>query len=87
MLALRLPKDLETRLSSLAKRTGRTKSYYARQAIEVFLEDQEDYLVAVARLEKQRPGVPLEEVERLLTIALRRRSHPTARGGGRPTTG
>ncbi|MFZ1774423.1 MAG: TraY domain-containing protein, partial [Rhizobiaceae bacterium] len=33
MLALRLPPDLEKRLDDLAKRTGRTKSFYARQAI------------------------------------------------------
>lgn len=30
MLALRLPADIEARL---AKRTGRSKSYYAREAI------------------------------------------------------
>ena len=33
MLALRLPPEVEKRLDSLAKLTGRTKSYYARQAI------------------------------------------------------
>lgn len=33
MLALRLPPDIETRLEALAKRTGRTKSFYAREAI------------------------------------------------------
>ena len=33
MLALRLPPDLERRLDALAKRTGRSKSFYAREAI------------------------------------------------------
>ena len=33
MLALRLPEDIEKRLDNLAKRTGRSKSYYAREAI------------------------------------------------------
>lgn len=33
MLAIRLPEEMEKRLETLAKRTGRTKSYYARQAI------------------------------------------------------
>lgn len=33
MLAIRLPEDIERRLDKLAKATGRTKSYYARQAI------------------------------------------------------
>ena len=44
MLALRLPKDLEQRLEALARRTGRTKSYYAREAISEYLDEQEDYL-------------------------------------------
>jgi RHH-type transcriptional regulator, rel operon repressor / antitoxin RelB len=46
MLALRLPKDIEDRLDALAKRTGRTKSFYARKAIVHFIEDLEDVLDA-----------------------------------------
>ena len=33
MLALRLPPEIEKRLATLAKKTGRTKSFYAREAI------------------------------------------------------
>ena len=33
MLALRLPEEIEIRLEKLAKSTGRTKSFYAREAI------------------------------------------------------
>ncbi|MBM3814141.1 MAG: TraY domain-containing protein [Acidimicrobiia bacterium] len=69
MLALRLPKHIEKRLERLATRTGRTKSYYAKQAIVEFLEAEEDYLLALARLERQRPGIPLEELERRLGLA------------------
>jgi RHH-type rel operon transcriptional repressor/antitoxin RelB len=32
MLAIRLPPEVEARLERLAKRTGRTKTYYAREA-------------------------------------------------------
>ncbi len=46
MLALRLPKGIEDRLDALAKRTGRTKSFYAREAILEHLEDLEDYYLA-----------------------------------------
>lgn len=42
MLALRLPKDIEDRLTSLARKTGRTKSFYAREAILLYLQDLED---------------------------------------------
>lgn len=68
MLALRLPAELENRLDELAKKTGRSKSYYARLAIEEFLQDQEDYLLAINRLEKDLPGIPIDEVERRLGL-------------------
>ena len=53
MLALRLPSDIESRLEKLAKLTGRTKSYYAREAILAHLDDLED---AYAAKRRQRPG-------------------------------
>ena len=46
MLAIRLTPDLEQRLAALAKKTGRTKTFYAREAIEQHLEDLEDYYLA-----------------------------------------
>ena len=46
MLALRLPVDIEERLAKLAKLTGRTKTYYATQAIIQQIEDIEDYYLA-----------------------------------------
>lgn len=69
MLAIRLPKDVEDRLEALARQTGRTKTYYARQAILEYLDDLEDYYLAVARLEENLPSIPLEEVERQLGLA------------------
>jgi RHH-type rel operon transcriptional repressor/antitoxin RelB len=54
MLAIRLDKEIESRLESLAKKTGRTKTYYAREAILEHLEDMEDYYLAVEVL--QNPG-------------------------------
>lgn len=42
MLSLRLPEELEDRLERLAKTTGRTKTYYAREAIEAYIQDLED---------------------------------------------
>ena len=68
MLALRLPAKLEKRLEELAKKTGRSKGYYARLAIEEFLQDQDNYLLAISRLEKDLPGIPIDEVERRLGL-------------------
>ena len=51
MSAIRLPEKNEKRLEALAEKTGRTKSFYAREAIMEHLEDLEDYYLAVHRLE------------------------------------
>jgi RHH-type transcriptional regulator, rel operon repressor / antitoxin RelB len=68
MLAIRLSATLEKRLDRLAKRTGRTKTYYAREAILQYLDDLEDVYLAEKALEDVRSGrskpVPLEKVMR-----------------------
>ncbi|PYX59233.1 MAG: anti-toxin [Acidobacteria bacterium] len=68
MFSVRLSPKLEARLSRLAKRTGRTKAHYAKKAIEEFLEEQEDYFIALSRLEEKLPGIPLEEVVKKLGL-------------------
>ncbi len=73
MLGLRLEPELEQRLESLAKATGRTKSYYAREAIEQFLEDREDYLKGISVLERLERGeestITLRKLEERLELA------------------
>jgi RHH-type rel operon transcriptional repressor/antitoxin RelB len=68
MLAIRLPEKIEKRLERLAKQTGRTKTYYAREAILQYLDDLEDIYFAQKELEAIRFGrsktIPLEEVMR-----------------------
>ena len=63
MLALRLPPELEKRLNALAKKTGRTKSFYAREAILRQIEDIEDDYLARHRLARGGPRVTLEQLE------------------------
>ena len=66
MLAIRLPESVEKRLARLAKRTGRTKTFYAREAILRYIEDLEDVYDAERILERVRSGkektVTLEDV-------------------------
>jgi RHH-type transcriptional regulator, rel operon repressor / antitoxin RelB len=73
MLAIRLPSDIEARLDELAKRTGRTKTFYVRQAIIEHLTDIEDIYLAEGRLEELQSGksqtFTLAEVERDLGLA------------------
>jgi RHH-type rel operon transcriptional repressor/antitoxin RelB len=66
MLGIRLEPELEEKLESLAKETGRSKSYYAREAIRQYLEDREDYLKGIAALERREPTITLDELERRL---------------------
>ncbi|HLB90618.1 MAG TPA: ribbon-helix-helix protein, CopG family [Terriglobales bacterium] len=68
MLTVRLSPKLEARLNKLAKRTGRPKAYYAKRAIAEFLDEQEDYLIAVARLEDELPPIPLSKVVKRLGL-------------------
>ncbi len=56
MFSLRLPKDIEERLEGLAKRTGRTKTFYVRQAILTHLEDIEDTFQADEIMERVNSG-------------------------------
>jgi RHH-type rel operon transcriptional repressor/antitoxin RelB len=68
MLAIRLPPEIEARLEKLAKRTGRSKTFYAREAILEHLQDLEDYYLAERRARAVAAGkertIPLEEVIR-----------------------
>jgi RHH-type rel operon transcriptional repressor/antitoxin RelB len=64
MLALRLPPEIEQRLDALAKKTGRSKSYYAREAILRQIEDIEDDYLARRRLSRGATRVTLESLER-----------------------
>jgi RHH-type transcriptional regulator, rel operon repressor / antitoxin RelB len=66
MLAIRLPASIEKRLARLAKVTGRTKTFYAREAILRHLEDLEDLHKAERVLGRIRAGkertISLDEV-------------------------
>jgi len=70
MLAVRLDKELEERLERLAEKTGRTKTFYAREAIEAHLDDLEDFYLAEERLRdfRSEDAIPLAEVEKRLGL-------------------
>jgi RHH-type transcriptional regulator, rel operon repressor / antitoxin RelB len=66
LLAIRLPEQIEKRLDRLAKRTGRTKTFYAREAILRHIADLEDLYQAERSFARIRAGkdrtIPLDEV-------------------------
>jgi RHH-type rel operon transcriptional repressor/antitoxin RelB len=73
MLSVRLPENLEKRLSHLARVTKRPKSFYVREAIERSLEDMEDvYLAETAYenfLKSGEKAIPIEAVESSFDLA------------------
>ncbi len=73
MISLRLPTEIEERLAALAEQTGRTKTYYVREAILQHLDELEDIYLAERTLERVRRGeektYPLDEVEKAFGLA------------------
>jgi len=66
--SLRLDPDTENRLDRLARSTGRTKTWFIRRAIEEYLDEWEDYHVALARLEEEKDEVDISDVRRRLGV-------------------
>lgn len=68
MLAIRLPEEIEKRLDILAKKTGRTKTYYVREAVIDHLEELEDVYLALQRLENPKKRWSLEDLEKQIDL-------------------
>ena len=72
-VSLRLPEDIKNRLDRLAKRTGRSKTYYMVEAISEKLEDLEDLYLTERRTRALRAGrsrtYTLDQVEKRLGLA------------------
>jgi RHH-type rel operon transcriptional repressor/antitoxin RelB len=72
-VSLRLPEGLKNRLDKLAKRTGRSKTYYMVEAISEKLEDLEDLYLAEERTRAMRAGqrrtYTQEEMEKRYGVA------------------
>ncbi|MCW9012766.1 MAG: TraY domain-containing protein [Gammaproteobacteria bacterium] len=68
MLAIRLPEDIEKRLTDLANKTGRTKTFYAKEAILKHMDEIEDKYLAISRLENPGKRWTLDELEQELDL-------------------
>ena len=58
MVGVRLPEDLDERLSALATKTHRPKSYYLKEALQSYLDEYEEDLKTVADYEEQLKKEP-----------------------------
>ncbi len=62
MLAIKVPPEIEERLSELAAKAGRSREDIAREALLTYLEDMEDAFIAIERLKEGGRRIPLDEV-------------------------
>lgn len=70
--AVRIPDETYTRLQALAARTGRTATFYIREALERHLEDLEDLHLVEDVLTRREQGtsrtVSLDDLSRDLGL-------------------
>ncbi len=65
-VSVRLPDDLAKRLDDLAKSLDRPRTYIVNKALREYLEEYEDYLIALHRLnDKDDKPVSAKELTRL----------------------
>jgi len=71
-ISVRLPNDMEQRLSELATQTGRKKSFYIKEALMNYLEDLEDIYYAEKTLADIKAGrervISMQEMEKSLGL-------------------
>jgi RHH-type rel operon transcriptional repressor/antitoxin RelB len=60
-ISVRLPEDIANRLDVLAKSLERPKTYIVTKALREYLEEYEDYLVALYRLNNKNDRVISEK--------------------------
>jgi RHH-type transcriptional regulator, rel operon repressor / antitoxin RelB len=65
-VSVRLPEDIAKRLDELARSLDRPKTYIVTKALKEYLEEYEDYLVALHRLrDKDERIVPENALAKL----------------------
>ena len=67
-LCVKIPDEINKRLDHLATQTGRTKTYYVREALVEHIEELEDIYIALRRLETPEKTYTLKEVEQKLDL-------------------
>jgi len=71
-VSIRLDDELDARLERIARLTGRSKSFYLRQALVEQIEDLEDLFLSRAIVNRVADGrerlIPLDVLERELGV-------------------
>jgi RHH-type rel operon transcriptional repressor/antitoxin RelB len=72
MYTVQISEDLNKRLVELAKQTNRSENAYVEEAVAQFLEDKEDYDLAMKAIAKGGPTISLDALAAELGIVLDR---------------
>jgi RHH-type rel operon transcriptional repressor/antitoxin RelB len=68
-ISIRIPEELATRLSEIAKETERPMSFHVQKALEAYLNEVADLQVAIDRLRDiSDPVISLEEMRKELEL-------------------
>lgn len=70
MTSVRLPENIDAQLEHLCALTKRSKSFYIKEALTRYLEDMEDYYIALDRM--RNPGRLLTTKELLKELDKRK---------------
>jgi len=69
VLTLRLDEQLEKKLQKLSKETERPKSYFVKKALELYLDEYQDYETALARrADKDEEVLTLAQMKKTLGV-------------------
>lgn len=60
-VSIRLPEDIAKRLNKLAKTLERSKTYIVKKALQEYIEEYEDYLIALHRLSDKEDAIITQE--------------------------
>ena len=68
-ISIRIPDELASKLSEIAKETERPKSFHVQKALETYLAELADLQVAIDRLrDTSDPVISLEEMRKELEL-------------------
>ena len=64
VITTRISNELDIILSNVAKEIDRPKGYIIRKAIESYIEEKADLLIALSRIEKEEEVISLEDIKK-----------------------
>ena len=68
-ISIRLPDELDSRLTEIAEETGRTKSFHVQKALEAYLAEFADLQVSLDRLhDTSDPVVTTDDMRKELEL-------------------